>query len=174
MRWKCIECTQDVSFCFKCYAHRLDMHNREHTFEEIGPVFAAPPPPPGWTPDSNPPGGIPGIPPPPGWAPGWRARGPPPGWNPGRRPMGMPPSNSGSTQSSTSGSSVRTRSNSSNGSSRRSPANGEDSADEEDESVGDESEHDSVNGRRSPSLDGETNSNAGFGGESVVPGSEAS
>ncbi|KAL6411623.1 ankyrin repeat protein [Ilyonectria robusta] len=170
MRWKCIECTQDVSFCFKCYAHRLDMHNREHTFEEIGPLFAPPPPPGG----IHPPGGIPGMPPPPGWTPGWIPGRPPPVWTPGRRPMGMPTSNSGSTQSSSSSSSARTRSTRSNSPSRRSAANGEDSADDEDESVGDESEHDSINGRRSPSLDGETNSNAGFGGESVVPGSEAS
>ncbi|KAH6999463.1 ankyrin repeat protein [Ilyonectria destructans] len=175
MRWKCIECTQDVSFCFKCYAHRLDMHNREHTFEEIGPWFSQPPPPgwrpgipppPGWIPGRPVPGWIPGRPPP-GWIPGR----PPPRWTPGRRPMGMPLSSSGSTQSSSSSSSARTRS---TRSSRRSAANGEDSADDEDGSVGDGTEHDSVNGRQSPSLDGETDSNADFGRESVVPDSEAS
>ncbi|OTA62324.1 hypothetical protein K449DRAFT_51317 [Hypoxylon sp. EC38] len=39
IQWKCIECTHDVSLCFKCYSHRSTMHNPEHNFEEIGPLY---------------------------------------------------------------------------------------------------------------------------------------
>ncbi|KAI1387300.1 ankyrin repeat protein [Hypoxylon trugodes] len=39
IQWKCIECTDDVSLCFKCYSHRSTMHNPEHNFEEIGPLY---------------------------------------------------------------------------------------------------------------------------------------
>ncbi|UKZ96458.1 uncharacterized protein TrAFT101_011247 [Trichoderma asperellum] len=38
-QWKCIECTIDVSLCFKCYGYRHEIHNREHTFTEIGPLY---------------------------------------------------------------------------------------------------------------------------------------
>ncbi|RYP51143.1 hypothetical protein DL768_003490 [Monosporascus sp. mg162] len=38
IQWKCIECT-DFSLCFKCYGYRSDIHNSEHSFEEIGPLY---------------------------------------------------------------------------------------------------------------------------------------
>lgn len=40
MEWKCIECPDNFSLCFKCYSHRSDLHDSEHTFQEIEPVFA--------------------------------------------------------------------------------------------------------------------------------------
>ncbi|KAI1416701.1 putative ankyrin repeat protein [Hypoxylon sp. FL1857] len=39
IQWKCIECAHDVSLCFKCYSHRSTMHDPEHNFEEIGPLY---------------------------------------------------------------------------------------------------------------------------------------
>ncbi|KAK6952058.1 hypothetical protein Daesc_006587 [Daldinia eschscholtzii] len=39
IQWKCINCSHDFSLCFKCYSHRSDIHNREHNFEEIGPLY---------------------------------------------------------------------------------------------------------------------------------------
>ncbi|KAI2472567.1 putative ankyrin repeat protein [Annulohypoxylon bovei var. microspora] len=39
IQWKCIECTPDFSLCFKCYGNRSDMHDTEHSFEEIGPLY---------------------------------------------------------------------------------------------------------------------------------------
>ncbi|KAK5991183.1 hypothetical protein PT974_09461 [Cladobotryum mycophilum] len=38
-QWKCTECTADVSLCFKCYGHRRELHDADHTFREIGPQF---------------------------------------------------------------------------------------------------------------------------------------
>lgn len=38
-QWKCIECTNDFSLCFKCYGHRYELHDTEHSFQEIGPFF---------------------------------------------------------------------------------------------------------------------------------------
>ncbi|KAI6760874.1 hypothetical protein HG530_009734 [Fusarium avenaceum] len=37
--WKCIECKDDFSLCFKCFVHRSDFHNPEHNFEDIGPLY---------------------------------------------------------------------------------------------------------------------------------------
>ncbi|KAH7139644.1 ankyrin repeat protein [Dactylonectria estremocensis] len=39
IQWKCIECSDDVSLCFKCYGSRSDMHDPDHNFEEIGPLY---------------------------------------------------------------------------------------------------------------------------------------
>ncbi|KAH7120549.1 ankyrin repeat protein [Dactylonectria macrodidyma] len=39
IQWKCIECSDDVSLCFKCYGSRSDMHDPGHSFEEIGPLY---------------------------------------------------------------------------------------------------------------------------------------
>ncbi|KAI8966064.1 putative ankyrin repeat protein [Daldinia sp. FL1419] len=39
---KCIDCTHDFSLCFKCYSHRSDIHDREHSFEDIGPLYDEP------------------------------------------------------------------------------------------------------------------------------------
>ncbi|KAM0513489.1 hypothetical protein ACHAPE_007751 [Trichoderma viride] len=40
LEWRCIECPDNFSLCFKCYNHRSDLHDSEHTFQEIEPVFA--------------------------------------------------------------------------------------------------------------------------------------
>ncbi|SPJ73238.1 uncharacterized protein FTOL_02968 [Fusarium torulosum] len=37
--WKCIECNDGFSLCFKCFAHRSDFHNPEHNFKDIGPLY---------------------------------------------------------------------------------------------------------------------------------------
>ncbi|KAI0119519.1 putative ankyrin repeat protein [Daldinia grandis] len=39
LQWKCIDCIDDFSLCFKCYSHRSDIHCRGHNFEEIGPLY---------------------------------------------------------------------------------------------------------------------------------------
>ncbi|RYP78211.1 hypothetical protein DL771_000688 [Monosporascus sp. 5C6A] len=39
VQWKCIECTEDFSLCFKCYGYRSDIHDSEHSFEEIEPLY---------------------------------------------------------------------------------------------------------------------------------------
>ena len=39
IQWKCITCIHDVSFCFKCCNYRSDIHNADHIFEEIGPLY---------------------------------------------------------------------------------------------------------------------------------------
>lgn len=39
MCWKCIECNDGFSLCFKCFAHRSDFHNPEHNFKDIGPLY---------------------------------------------------------------------------------------------------------------------------------------
>ncbi|KAH6691545.1 putative ankyrin repeat protein [Plectosphaerella plurivora] len=39
IQWKCIECTEDFSLCFKCYRHRSEIHDPVHSFEEIEPLF---------------------------------------------------------------------------------------------------------------------------------------
>jgi hypothetical protein len=39
IQWKCIECTNDFSLCFKCYGHQSDVHDSEHSFEEIEPLY---------------------------------------------------------------------------------------------------------------------------------------
>ncbi|TAQ90941.1 hypothetical protein B7494_g700 [Chlorociboria aeruginascens] len=39
IQWKCIECTDDFSLCFKCYGHQSDVHDSEHSFEEIEPLY---------------------------------------------------------------------------------------------------------------------------------------
>ncbi|RYP16723.1 hypothetical protein DL765_004959 [Monosporascus sp. GIB2] len=39
IQWKCIECTDDFSLCFKCYGYRSDIHDPEHSFEEIEPLY---------------------------------------------------------------------------------------------------------------------------------------
>ncbi|KAM0514882.1 hypothetical protein ACHAPE_006558 [Trichoderma viride] len=38
-QWKCIECTNDFSLCFKCFRYRDKIHKADHSFEEIGPFF---------------------------------------------------------------------------------------------------------------------------------------
>ncbi|KAM0218323.1 hypothetical protein ACHAPA_002405 [Fusarium lateritium] len=37
--WKCIECKDGFSLCFKCFVHRSDFHNPEHNFKDIGPLY---------------------------------------------------------------------------------------------------------------------------------------
>lgn len=39
LEWKCIECVDSFSLCFKCYDHRSNLHDSEHTFQEIEPLF---------------------------------------------------------------------------------------------------------------------------------------
>ncbi|KAF5011778.1 hypothetical protein FDECE_2145 [Fusarium decemcellulare] len=39
VQWKCIECDDNFSLCFKCFSHRSEMHNPEHNFEDIGPLY---------------------------------------------------------------------------------------------------------------------------------------
>ncbi|KAM0514996.1 hypothetical protein ACHAPE_006318 [Trichoderma viride] len=39
LRWTCIECSDGFSLCFKCFDHRSDFHNPEHTFKDIGPLY---------------------------------------------------------------------------------------------------------------------------------------
>lgn len=39
IQWKCIECSEDFSLCFKCYRHRSEIHDPAHSFEEIEPLF---------------------------------------------------------------------------------------------------------------------------------------
>lgn len=40
--WKCQQCTSPVPYqlCFKCARLRSDMHDEDHTFEELGPMYA--------------------------------------------------------------------------------------------------------------------------------------
>ncbi|KAF7554349.1 hypothetical protein G7Z17_g2957 [Cylindrodendrum hubeiense] len=39
IQWKCLQCTHEFSLCFKCYRYRDDMHDPEHSFEEIEPLY---------------------------------------------------------------------------------------------------------------------------------------
>jgi hypothetical protein len=39
LEWRCIECIDFFSLCFKCYSHRSDIHDSEHTFQEIEPLY---------------------------------------------------------------------------------------------------------------------------------------
>ncbi|XDG08410.1 hypothetical protein ABKA04_008025 [Annulohypoxylon sp. FPYF3050] len=46
MQWKCIDCTHDFSLCFKCFGYRTDIHDPDHIFTEIGPLYEETTPPP--------------------------------------------------------------------------------------------------------------------------------
>ncbi|KAM0230543.1 hypothetical protein ACHAP5_011329 [Fusarium lateritium] len=37
--WKCIECNDGFSLCFKCFIHRSDLPNPEHNFKDMGPLY---------------------------------------------------------------------------------------------------------------------------------------
>ncbi|EMT68838.1 hypothetical protein FOC4_g10004928 [Fusarium odoratissimum] len=39
LRWDCIECNDSFSLCFKCVPHKSDLHNPEHSFRDIGPLY---------------------------------------------------------------------------------------------------------------------------------------
>ncbi|KAI1370783.1 putative ankyrin repeat protein [Hypoxylon crocopeplum] len=39
IQWKCIKCADDFSLCFKCYGHQTDVHNPEHSFKKIKPLY---------------------------------------------------------------------------------------------------------------------------------------
>ncbi|PNP41529.1 hypothetical protein TGAMA5MH_06630 [Trichoderma gamsii] len=39
LAWKCIECPNNFSLCFKCHRHRSDIHDLKHTFQKIKPLF---------------------------------------------------------------------------------------------------------------------------------------
>ncbi|KAL6887054.1 putative ankyrin repeat protein [Trichoderma evansii] len=39
IEWKCVDCSDNFSFCFKCYRHIPDIHDSEHTFQEIEPLY---------------------------------------------------------------------------------------------------------------------------------------
>ncbi|KAH6603971.1 hypothetical protein Trco_007417 [Trichoderma cornu-damae] len=39
IQWKCIQCSDDFSLCFKCYSHQSDIHDPEHIFEGIEPLY---------------------------------------------------------------------------------------------------------------------------------------
>jgi hypothetical protein len=39
IQWKCSDCKHDVSLCFKCFGHQSVVHNPEHEFDEIGPMY---------------------------------------------------------------------------------------------------------------------------------------
>ncbi|KAK4234505.1 ankyrin repeat-containing domain protein [Achaetomium macrosporum] len=38
-QWKCVSCIDDFSLCFKCALHQSTVHNEDHRFEEIGPMY---------------------------------------------------------------------------------------------------------------------------------------
>ncbi|KAI1099976.1 putative ankyrin repeat protein [Jackrogersella minutella] len=39
IEWKCTECADDFSLCFKCYGRHTDIHDPEHSFEGIEPMY---------------------------------------------------------------------------------------------------------------------------------------
>lgn len=39
IRWECRICASQVSFCFKCFGRRDDIHHSGHSFEEIWPLY---------------------------------------------------------------------------------------------------------------------------------------
>ena len=39
IEYKCINCSRDVSLCFKCFGRRSALHNAGHEFNEIGPLY---------------------------------------------------------------------------------------------------------------------------------------
>ncbi|KAL5083315.1 hypothetical protein Trisim1_001767 [Trichoderma cf. simile WF8] len=39
IRWECQQCAGQISFCFKCFGRRDDIHDTDHSFEEIGPLY---------------------------------------------------------------------------------------------------------------------------------------
>ncbi|KAJ4859870.1 ankyrin repeats (3 copies) domain-containing protein [Trichoderma breve] len=39
IRWECQQCAGQISFCFKCFGRRDDIHDTGHSFEEIGPLY---------------------------------------------------------------------------------------------------------------------------------------
>ncbi|KAL5088988.1 hypothetical protein Trisim1_006132 [Trichoderma cf. simile WF8] len=38
-QWKCVDCSEDFSLCFKCFDHRSDLHDLTHTFRVIEPMY---------------------------------------------------------------------------------------------------------------------------------------
>ncbi|RGP62916.1 putative ankyrin repeat protein [Fusarium sporotrichioides] len=40
LQWECIECSERFSLCFKCFPHKSDLHNPDHNFKDIGPLYA--------------------------------------------------------------------------------------------------------------------------------------
>ncbi|KAG5799177.1 hypothetical protein H9Q69_001809 [Fusarium xylarioides] len=41
LRWDCIECIDTISLCFKCVPHKSDLHNPEHSFRDIPPLYVS-------------------------------------------------------------------------------------------------------------------------------------
>ncbi|KAF5586325.1 ankyrin repeat [Fusarium pseudocircinatum] len=39
LRWDCIECIDTISLCFKCVSHKSYLHNPEHSFRDIPPLY---------------------------------------------------------------------------------------------------------------------------------------
>ncbi|KAF5642482.1 ankyrin repeat [Fusarium tjaetaba] len=39
LRWDCIECIDTISLCFKCVPHKSYLHNPEHSFRDIPPLY---------------------------------------------------------------------------------------------------------------------------------------
>ncbi|KAL7940994.1 putative ankyrin repeat protein [Trichoderma barbatum] len=39
IQWKCVDCSDTFSLCFKCFSHRSDMHDSTHTFQDIEPFY---------------------------------------------------------------------------------------------------------------------------------------
>jgi hypothetical protein len=39
IEWKCISCETPYSLCFKCYAHYKRIHDADHEFDEIRPMY---------------------------------------------------------------------------------------------------------------------------------------
>ncbi|KAI1091612.1 putative ankyrin repeat protein [Rostrohypoxylon terebratum] len=46
MQWKCIECAHGFSLCFKCFGYRTDIHDPDHIFTDVGPLYEETTPPP--------------------------------------------------------------------------------------------------------------------------------
>jgi hypothetical protein len=39
MEWKCISCDNDFTLCFKCFGRHSTVHDAEHEFEGIEPLY---------------------------------------------------------------------------------------------------------------------------------------
>jgi ankyrin repeat protein len=53
IEWKCITCDDNFSLCFKCFGRQSSVHNAEHEFEGIEPMFERHTPSPGFWEDGN-------------------------------------------------------------------------------------------------------------------------
>ncbi|KAK4080972.1 hypothetical protein Trihar35433_2077 [Trichoderma harzianum] len=38
-QWKCVDCSDDFSLCFKCFDHRSELHDSTHNFQAIEPLY---------------------------------------------------------------------------------------------------------------------------------------